>query len=149
MMRADPTVGAVLGSALTLFERNLSMQSITHLAHKSKNHSQILTGTLPVRAFHPDRFFGTLHIDGQQPRVAAMVCHHLDLVAVSLVGYDTSVGAALANLWNKVAVPFLVPQDIDWKGPRKLERRAEGYKQFTTRLEGTKEVHAIALPLSA
>lgn len=126
------------------------MQSISQFAYRSNSSSStILTGTLPVRAFHPDRFFGTLHIDGQQPRVAALVCHQMDVVAISLVGYDTSIGAALANLWNRVAVPYLFPQDIEWKGPRKLERRAEGYKQFTTRLEGTKEVHAIALPLSA
>ncbi len=126
------------------------MHTISHVTLKSNtSRSDVLTGTLPVRPFHPNGFFGTLHIDGQQPRVAAVACYQLDVVALSLVGYDTSVGAALANLWNRVAVPYLFPSDVDWHGPRKLERRAEGYKQFTTHLEGTKEVHAIALPLSA
>src|SRR5260221_549966 len=31
-----------------------------------------LDGTLPVRPFHPNRFFGTVQVDGQHPRVAAL-----------------------------------------------------------------------------
>jgi hypothetical protein len=108
-----------------------------------------LTGTLPVRAFHPDGFFGTLQMDGQHPRVAAIACHQLDVVVLSLVGYDTSVSAVLAKLWLREAVPFLPAEAVDWQSPRRLERRVEGYKQFSTKLAGTKEVHCIALPLSA
>lgn len=110
--------------------------------------STVLSGSWPVRA-HTDRFFGTVKADGQHPRVAALVCYRGDVVALSLVGYDTSVSAVLANLWLREAVPFEVAEDVTWKGPLRLQRRPEGYKQFSTRLAGTKEVHAIALPLSA
>lgn len=150
--KADPEQLPLFWDRLPSFqlERFFTMQSIPPFVHKNnKSSSHILTGTLPVRAFHPDGFFGTLHSDGQQPKVAALACDQAHVVALSLVGYDTSIGAALANLWNKVEVPFLFSVESEWHGPRKLERRADGYKQFTTHLEGTKEVHAIALPLSA
>jgi hypothetical protein len=126
------------------------MQTLSHPAQQGKaGNSRVLTGTLPVRAFHPERFFGTLQVDGQLPRVAALVCHELDVVALSVVGYDTSVSAALAKLWQHEQVPFLLAEGVEWRGPLRLARRSEGYKQFSTRLQGTKEVQTIALPLSA
>jgi hypothetical protein len=109
----------------------------------------MLTGTLPVRPFHPDRFFGTVQVDGQRPRVAALACHGLDVVAISLVGYDTSISAALATLWQRQQLAVLLPDGVEWQGPRQLQRLPIGYKQFSTHLPGTREVHAIALPLSA
>src|SRR5579859_1005376 len=108
------------------------MHIVSHLAQKSTttdNADRILTGTLPVRAFHPERFFGTLQVDGQLPRVAALVCHELDVVVISLVGYDTSVSAALAILWQNEQVPFLLAEGVTWHGPLRLARRSEGYKQ--------------------
>lgn len=126
------------------------MHIVSHLAQQNTTTSErILSGTLPVRAFHPERFFGTLQVDGQLPRVAALVCHELNIVAISLVGYDTSVSAALARLWQNEQVPFQLAEDVTWRGPLRLARRPEGYKQFSTRLQGTKEVHTIALPVSA
>jgi len=109
----------------------------------------ILNGTLPVRPFHPDGFFGTVQVDGQHPRVAALACHELDVVAISLVGYDTSVSAALATLWQRQQLALLLAEGVEWHGPRQLQRLPIGYKQFSTHLPGTREVHAIALPLSA
>ena len=47
------------------------------------------------------------------------------------------------------SVPFLVGEGLKWDGPRSLKRRPESYKQFSVTLEGTKEVHSIALPASA
>ena len=110
--------------------------------------TSLLTGTWPVR-MHADRFFGTVKVDGQHPRVAGLACHDGDVVAISLVGYDTSVSAALASLWSREAVPFLLDEGVKWDGPRSLKRRMDSYKQFSVLLEGTKEVHCIALPASA
>ncbi len=109
----------------------------------------ILNGTLPVRPFHPDGFFGTVQVDGQHPRVAALVCHELDVVTISLVGYDTSISAALATLWQRQQLALLLAEGVEWQGPLRLQRLPIGYKQFSTHLPGTREVHAIALPLSA
>ena len=61
-------------------------------------------GTWPVR-MHADRFFGTVKADGQHPRVAGLACYKGDIVAISLVGYDTSVSAVLASLWLRQSVP--------------------------------------------
>lgn len=107
-----------------------------------------LTSTWPVRA-HSNRFFGTVKADGQHPRVAALACYKGDLIFLSLVGYDTSTSAVLANLWLRESVPFLVGEGVSWRGPRSLKRRPEAYKQFSTQLAGTKEMHYVALPLSA
>ena len=105
-------------------------------------------GTWPVR-MHTDRFFGTIKADGQHPRVAGLACYKGDIVAISLVGYDTSVSAVLASLWLRESVPFLPDEDVQWQGPRDLKRRPEAYKQFSVQLPGTKEVHALAVPISA
>ena len=105
-------------------------------------------GTWPVR-MHADRFFGTVKADGQHPRVASLACYKGDLLAISLVGYDTSVSAVLASLWLRESVPFLPAEDVPWQGPRNLKRRPEAYKQFSVQLLGTKEVHALAVPVSA
>lgn len=108
----------------------------------------VLGGTWPVQ-MHADRFFGTIKVDGQHPRVAALVCHDGDALALSLVGYDTSVSAALATLWNRETVVFQPDEGVSWHGPRTLRRRADPYKQYTVQLEGTKEMHYIALPSTA
>ena len=68
--------------------------------------STLLDGTLPVRPFHPDGFVGSLQADGQQVRVAALACDDERVIALSLVGFDTSIGVVLARLWSSTAVPF-------------------------------------------
>jgi hypothetical protein len=107
----------------------------------------VLNGTWPVRA-HADRFFGTVKADGQHPRVAGLVCYKGEVIAISLVGYDSSTSAALANLWLCESVAF-TPDGVKWDGPRYLKRRQDAYKQFSVQLEGTKEMHYIAIPSSA
>jgi len=101
----------------------------------------ILTGTLPIRPYHPIQFYGTIKVDGQLPKVAALACEHQEVVAISLVGYDTSVSAALARLWQREQLAFEPDPSIDWHGPGHLGRRQENYKQFHSTLPGTKEVH--------
>ncbi len=108
-------------------------------------------GTLPVRPYHPDGFIGTLQADGQQVRVAALACDEERVIALSLVGFDTSIGVVLARLWSSTAVPFEPAtnwQDV-WQGPEQLKRSSERYKQCVAHLEGTREVHALALLRSA
>jgi len=107
----------------------------------------LLDGTLPVRPFHPDGFVGMVEADGQQVRVAALACEGTMLVTLSLVGFDTSVGAVLAQLWSMTDVSF-VPASVwhdEWQGPERLCRGSERYKQGVAHLEGTREVHALAL----
>jgi hypothetical protein len=104
-------------------------------------------GTLPVRLYHPDGFIGTLQADGQQVRVAALACDDERVVALSLVGFDTSIGVVLARLWSSTAVPFepVTSWQEAWQGPAQLKRSSERYKQCVAHLEGTREVHALAL----
>ena len=111
----------------------------------------LLNGTLPLRPFHPDGFVGTLSADGQQVRVAALACDETRVVALSLVGFDTSIGVVFSRLWSSTAVPF-TPADIwsdEWTGPEHLQRSGERYKQCVAHLEGTREVHALALVRTA
>src|SRR5439155_17521811 len=107
----------------------------------------LLDGTLPVRPFHPDGFIGSLQADGQQVRVAALACDDERMIALSLVGFDTSIGVVLARLWSSTAVPFepAIALQEEWSGPGQLKRSSERYKQCVAHLEGTREVHALAL----
>src|SRR5438132_5378863 len=107
-----------------------------------------LHGTFPVRPFHPDGFVGTLGADGQTVRVAALTCDDDGrIVTLSLVGFDTSIGVVLARLWTSTAVPFTPASTWqgEWQGPEQLTRSSERYKQCVAHLEGTREVHALAL----
>src|SRR6266566_7931998 len=107
----------------------------------------LLDGTLPLRPFHPDGFVGTLQADGQQVRVAALACDDERVIALSLIGFDTSIGVVLARLWSSTAVPFEPATTLqeEWSGPGQLKRSSERYKQCVAHLEGTREVHALAL----
>ncbi len=110
-----------------------------------------LDGTLPLRPFHPDGFVGSLQADGQQVRVAALACDDERMVAISLVGFDTSIGVVLARFWSSTAVAFTpdAAWQEEWQGPAQLKRSIERYKQCVAHLEGTREVHALALVRTA
>lgn len=108
-----------------------------------------LAGTLPVRPFHPEGFFGRVQVDGQNARIAALACAEGKLLLASLVGYDTTVSAILAHLWQSKAVPVTLKTGVTWTGPQVLLRRPAPYKQFATKLAGTNEVHVVALALDA
>src|SRR2546421_9960616 len=110
--------------------------------------STLLTGSWPLRT-HANRFYGTAKADGQHPPVGGLVGDQGQFGRISVVGYETSTSAVLSSLWLREAVPFLVAEGVEWKGPRNLRRKPEGYKQFSTQLANTKESHYIALPLSA
>jgi hypothetical protein len=113
--------------------------------------TSLLDGTLPLRPFHPDGFVGTMQADGQEVRVAALACDETRVVALSLVGFDTSIGVVFSRLWSSTTVPF-TPTDNwqeEWCGPEHLQRSGERYKQCVAHLEGTREVHALALVRTA
>lgn len=104
-----------------------------------------LTGILPVRPFG-DQLFGTIDADGQQPKVASLACTPGgELIALSLVGYDTSVAAALARLHAGKGLLFCPGSDVAWDGPRHLLRLPTPYRQFSTALAGTRERHYVSL----
>src|SRR5690242_15372089 len=90
----------------------------------STGQATLLDGTLPLRPFHPDGFVGALSADGQQVRVAALACDGECLVALGLVGFDTSIGVVLARLWSSTPVPFEPSTEWQsaWRGPELLKR---------------------------
>lgn len=109
----------------------------------------ILAGTLPVLPF-ADRFYGTIHADGQRPRVAALACTSDGAVAVlSLVGYDTSVAAALARLYKKEMLTLDLDEEGVWNGPTTLHRPECGLRQAMAALLGTRERHYVAFARTA
>src|SRR5512142_3362873 len=126
------------------------MMSIMSMNRTSMHSGETMTpldGTLPVRPFHPEGFVGSLQADGQQVRVAALACDDERVIALSMVGFDTSIGVVLARLWSSTAVPFEPATTLqeEWSGPGQLKRSNERYKQCVAHLEGTREVHALAL----
>jgi hypothetical protein len=113
--------------------------------------ADLLNGSLPMRPFHPDGFVGAMQADGQQVRAAALACDETRVVALSLVGFDTSIGVVFSRLWSSTAVSFAPAStwQEEWTGPEQLTRSGERYKQCVTHLEGTREVHALALVRTA
>jgi hypothetical protein len=113
--------------------------------------SSPLDGSLPLRPYHPDGFVGTMQADGQQVRVAALACDETRVVALSLVGFETSIGVMFSRLWSSTAVPFSPASHLldEWRGPEQLQRSGERYKQCVVHLEGTRELHALALVRTA
>lgn len=105
----------------------------------------VLTGTLPVTPFG-DRLVGTLEADGQQPKVAALAATTGgQVIVLSLVGFDTSVSAALAKLHANKGLTFQPGADLAWAGASRLTRLDQPYHQLSTPLAGTRERHALTL----
>jgi hypothetical protein len=104
-----------------------------------------LTGTLPVRPFG-DHLYGTIEADGQEPKVTALACTPGgEIIILSLVGYDTSVAAALARLHAGKGLLFCPNNEVAWEGPHQLLRLPAPYRQFSTALAGTRERHYVSL----
>lgn len=114
--------------------------------------SALLTGSLPVRPFHPSGLVGAVQSDGQRPSVAALACEPDGLViCLSLVGPATSVSSALAKIMDAHGRLFFEPLDsVPWDEPRVLRRETgTPYKEISVRLRGTLVAHGLCLPLSA
>jgi hypothetical protein len=111
-----------------------------------------LTGSLPVKPFHPTSLVGSVQSDGQRPRVAALACEPDGrVICLSLVGPATSVSSALAKLMDPNGRLFFEPHDgVAWDEPRILMRETGiAYKELSLHLRGTLEAHGLCLPLSA
>lgn len=110
-----------------------------------------LTGTLPVRTFHPERFFGAIEHDGQPIKVAAITARSDGTtVLLSLVGFDTSVSAALAKFNLKDRLIFRPAEGVAWRGPRLIERiPVATYKQYSSAIANTREKNILTIPFTA
>src|SRR5258708_21698289 len=104
---------------------------MTTITTNDSGATTLLDGTLPLRPFHPDGFVGSLQADGQQVRVAALACDAERVIALSLVGFDTSIGVVLARLWSSTVVPFAPATDWqgEWQGPEPAKTRRARHQQ--------------------
>lgn len=94
-----------------------------------------LTGTLPVRTYDPEKFVGTVTSDGQTVRVSCVAANHDGIALIGLVGFDTSVSAALAKLNLKDQLFFTPAEGLEWRTTRWIQRRAgTSYRQVGTAL---------------
>ncbi|MFO7169686.1 MAG: hypothetical protein DIU80_016805 [Chloroflexota bacterium] len=94
-----------------------------------------LTGSLPVRAFDPERFVGTVASDGQTVRVSCIAASQDGIAVLGLTGFDTSVSAALASLNLREQLFFTPAEGLEWHAPRWIGRRAStSYRQLSAAL---------------
>jgi hypothetical protein len=111
-----------------------------------------LTGTLPILPFDSqDGFYGLISVDGQVAKVVALACDQNEIILLNLVGYDTSVSAAFAHIWQGKSVSLAPYEEKEfvWKGALTLQRLGSKYKQYAAPLPATKEVNCIALTVNA
>lgn len=103
-----------------------------------------LSGTQPVQPFG-DRLYGTLEADGQQPKVAALATtREGEVLLLSLVGFDTSISAALAKLHAGKGLVFQPGAEVLWPGATRLTRLSSPYRQPKPKpLAGTRERHGV------
>jgi hypothetical protein len=117
---------------------------------------QLASPVLPMRA---DRFVGVVTADGQEARVAAIVCQSEGGVALlNLAGAETTAMAVAMNLVRvesneqkaaKQKVVFTPAPDLDWVGPTALLRiTAVSYSILKAPIVNTKERNLLLLPQS-
>src|SRR5258708_19723150 len=106
----------------------------------------LFDGTSPVRPFHLDGFVGSLQADGQQVRVAALACDDERVIALSLVGFDTSIGVVLSRLWSSTAVPFAPAIDWqgEWHGPDHPKPPTQPHNQYPSHPQTTRQLPSFA-----
>jgi hypothetical protein len=111
----------------------------------------------PVVPMLPDRFVGVVSADGQEARVAAIVCQREGGVALlNLAGAETTAMAVAMNLVRmesneqkaaKQKVVFTPAPDFDWAGPTTLLRiTAVNYNILKAPIVNTKERNLLLLP---
>ncbi len=97
----------------------------------------VVTGTLPVRPF-TDRFVGTVTADGGTAHVSAIACDGTGaIILLSLIGSDTTCGAAFAILSKDAPLTFTPAADLAWSAPGQLHRPAGGMRLHKAMLTGT------------
>lgn len=107
----------------------------------------VLSGSPLVLPYDADGFVGVLEADGQQVKVAAIVCDGERVIMLSLVGYDTSVGVMLGRLWGGTNVAFrpAFAWIDEWHGETLVQRAGSSYRTVCGPLSGVREVHVLAL----
>src|SRR6266545_1460990 len=111
----------------------------------------------PVLPMLPDRFVGVVSADGQEARVAAIVCQREGgVVLLNLAGAETTAMAVAMNLVRmesneqkaaKQKVVFTPAPDLDWAGPTTLLRStAVNYNILKAPILNTKERNLLLLP---
>jgi hypothetical protein len=104
---------------------------------------------LPL-SYDPAGFHGEVTADGQCVRVAALACTAAgELALVSLVGYETSVSAALARVLKGQQLGFLPDTRTAWDGPSALCRLSQSYWLWRAAIHGTREQQGVAFPHGA
>lgn len=110
----------------------------------------------PVLPMLPDRFVGVVTADGQEARVASIVCQPEGGVALlNLAGAETTAMAIAMNLVRvesneqkaaKQKVVFTPAPDFDWPGPTTLLRvTGASYKILKASIVNTKERNLLLL----
>jgi hypothetical protein len=118
-----------------------------------------LSACFACAAHVADRFVGVVSADGQEARVAAIVCQREGGVALlNLAGAETTAMAVAMNLVRvesneqkaaKEKVVFTPAPDLDWAGPTTLLRiTALTYKILKAPIANTKERNLLLLPQS-
>jgi hypothetical protein len=105
---------------------------------------QLLTG------FDPAGFVGEIAADGQRVRVAALATDAAGQVAfLSVVGYETSVSAALARLMKGEPLGVLPASTQSWDGPTPLQALRVASWLWRAEISGTREKQGVAIPRCA
>lgn len=105
--------------------------------------------TLPS-GFDPTQFVGEVSADGQRVRVASLATDAEGRVAfLSIVGYETSVSAALARLLKGEQLGFLPTDDRLWRGPSALQSLNVSYWLWRADITGTREKQGVLFPRCA
>src|SRR5512147_1374821 len=100
--------------------------------------------------FDPTGFVGEVAADGQRVRVAAIATDDDGrVVLLSLVGYETSVSAALARLMKGEQIGFLPTMHHTWDAPTALQALRVSYWLWRAEITGTREKQGVAFPRCA
>jgi hypothetical protein len=100
--------------------------------------------------FDPSGFVGEIIADGQRIRTTAVATDTEGRVAfLGLVGYETSVSAALALLMKGKQIGFIPATRLAWDGPTSLEALRVSYWLWRAEVRGTREKQGVAFPRSA
>lgn len=97
--------------------------------------------------FGPAGFVGEVAADGQRVRVTALATDlEGHLAFLGLVGYETSVSAALACLMKGEQLGFLPSPRVAWDGPTALTALRVSYWLWRAEVRGTREKQGVAFP---
>lgn len=100
--------------------------------------------------FDPAGFVGEVSADGQRVRVSALATDDEGRVAfLGLVGYETSVSAALARLMKGEQLGFLPAAHLPWDAPTGLHALRVSYWLWRADVHGTREKQGVAFPRCA